>query len=182
MNHRQLCTFQFQLLFLNYIYLWSFLDEDINTKQHLFWMHNFGEEQDGTFLKVFFHYFRDGVPSYFTCLVSDGAVCCSSDIMQCVHPTQRIVINRALASQSRWVRSIFDQFYSIIWLLSVCIGRTAFNFISSVLIRSHYAQFSTRLRKREIITFFGYARHVCLLLGISHFNAGSLVFCDGRNT
>ncbi len=33
-------------------------------------MHNFGEEQDGAFLNVF----RDGVPSYFTCLVSDGAV------------------------------------------------------------------------------------------------------------
>ncbi len=37
-------------------------------------MHNFGEEQDGAFLNVFFHYFRDGVPSYFTGLVSDGAV------------------------------------------------------------------------------------------------------------
>jgi len=146
MNHRQLRIFQFQLLCLNRIYLWSFLDEDINTKQHLFWMHNFGEEQDGTFLNVFFHYFRDGVPPYFTCLVSDGAVFCSSDIMQCVHPTQRTVLNRALASQSRWVRSIFDQFYSIIWLLSVCIGMTAFNFVSSLLMCSHYAQFNMRLR------------------------------------
>ncbi len=112
---------------------------------------NFGEEQDGTFLKVFFHYFRDGVPLYFTCLVSDGAVFCSSYIMQCVHLTQRTVLNRALASQSRWVRRIFDQFYSIIWLLSGCIGMTAFNFVSSLLIRSHYVQFNTRLRRWEIL-------------------------------
>ena len=34
----------------------------------------------------------------------------------------------------------------------------------------------------EICSLSGYAQHVCLLLGISHFNAGALVFCDGRNT
>jgi hypothetical protein len=173
MNHRQLRIFQFQLLCLNRIYLWSFLDEDINTKQHLFWMHNFGEEQDGTFLNVFFHYFRDGVPPYFTCLVSDGAVFCSSDIMQCVHPILRTVLNRALVSQCRWVWSIFGQFYSIIWLLSVCIGMTAFNFVSSLLIRSHYAQFNTRLRRWEILirdTEYVYraASHFGLTFSTSH--------------
>ena len=169
MNQRQLRIFQFQLLCLNRIYLWSFLDEDINTMQHLFWMHNFGEEQDGAFLNVFFHYFRDGVPPYFTCLVSDGAVFCSSDIMQCVHPTQRTVLNRALASQSRWVRSIFDQFYSIIWLLSVCIGMTAFNFVSSLLIRSHYAQFNTRLCRWEILIRDTESFTVLLLISFWHF-------------
>ncbi len=93
-------------------------------------MHNFGEEQDGTFLREFFHYFRDGVSSYFTCLVSDGAVFCSSDIMQCVHPTQRTVLNRALASQSRWVRRIFDEFalsyryfqFAMGWLCSILLA------------------------------------------------------------
>jgi hypothetical protein len=68
----------------------------------------------------------------------------SSDIMQCVHPTQRTVLNRALASQSSWVLCILYQFCSIIWLLSVCIGITAFNFVSSLLM--YYAQLNTRLR------------------------------------
>ena len=32
----------------------------------------------------------------------------------------------------------------------------------------------------EIYSLSGYVHHVCQLLDISYFNAGSLVFCDGR--
>ncbi len=32
----------------------------------------------------------------------------------------------------------------------------------------------------KIYSLSGYVQHVCQLLGISHFNAGALVFCDGR--
>ena len=39
------------------------------------------------------------------------------------------------------------------WLLSVCIGMTAFNFLSSLLIRSHYAQFNTRLHRWYFVTW-----------------------------
>ena len=36
------------------------------------------------------------------------------------------------------------------------------------------------LTRVNIHSLSGYAQHVCQLLGISHFNAGALVFCDGR--
>ena len=63
--------------------------------------------------------------------------------------------------------------FTLIWLLSVCIGRTAFNFVSSFLIRSHYAQFNTRLRRWEILirdTEYVYraASHFGLTFSTSH--------------
>ena len=45
----------------------------------------------------------------------------------------------------------------------------------------HYVQSKMGLLARvNIHSLSGYAQHVCQLLGISHFNAGALVFCDGR--
>ena len=45
----------------------------------------------------------------------------------------------------------------------------------------HYVQSKMGLLTRvNIHSLSGYAQHVCQLLGISYFNAGALVFCDGR--
>jgi hypothetical protein len=56
------------------------------------------------------------------------------------------------------------------------------HFCHSLLLRSHFGQTNTLLlTSGEKNSFFGYAQHLCLLLGISHFNAGALVFCDGSN-
>ena len=59
-----------------------------------------------------------------------------SDVIQCVHSTQRTVFHKGLVSQIKWVRSFFCQFYSVLWILSVCNGITVFNFVSSLLLRS----------------------------------------------
>ena len=55
MYHRNLFLLSISVTVFEYhIPLLLYMDEDIHTKQHLFWIHIFVEEQDWTFFNVFF--------------------------------------------------------------------------------------------------------------------------------